>query len=567
LSLPTNSQIQRTEVIYGSENVLDRLLQFLSKSKTIDSCGDEMSPSLAIELQGQKGFLSKNSATRLKVRFITNITKDNLEYCKSLMKHIGEIRHLDGLKANFAVSESEYLASSILNQESERPKPIEQIIYSNVKDIVEQQKYVFESFWDRAILGEQRIKEIEEGKTFGKTEIIQIPSKTKKLFIDMVKSAKSEILLLLPTTNAFLRENNIGIINTLKEKSENENVEIQVLTPTNEVVNKILMEMGIDNKKNFIITPFEFKSDQINVSSVTILVVDKRESLVIEKIDDSKDNILEAMGLATYSTSKPTVLSYINIFEGLSKQLKLYEQLRIHGKMQEEFINIASHELRTPTQSILAYSELLERHPEKGEEMIQAIKRNALRLQRLAEDILDVTRIESKTLKLNKAKFDLSSLLSSIVDEYKNNIEKMKHGESGNIKILFSEKKSQESYWVEADYQRIVQAFSNLLDNAIKFTAEKKEKHSEIHITTYVKSKDNNQHIVTQVRDSGIGIDNEILPRMFTKFATTSAKGTGLGLFISKSIIESHGGQIWAENNTLNGSIGATFAFSLPLNK
>ncbi len=130
------------------------------------------------------------------------------------------------------------------------------------------------------------------------------------------------------------------------------------------------------------------------------------------------------MGLATYSTSKPTVLSYVNIFDGLSKHLNLYEQLKIHGKMQDEFINIASHELRTPTQAVLAYSELLESHPEKREEMIQAIKRNALRLQRLTEDILNVTRIESKTLKIHKEKFDIKSLLSSVVNEHKNNIEK-----------------------------------------------------------------------------------------------------------------------------------------------
>ncbi len=121
------------------------------------------------------------------------------------MKYFREIRHLDGPKANFSVSESEYLAPSAMTQDFEPPKPIEQIIYSNVKDIVDQQKYVFESFWDRAVLGEQRIREIEEGKTLGKTEVIRIPSKTKDLFINLVKLAKEEILLLLPTTNAFLR--------------------------------------------------------------------------------------------------------------------------------------------------------------------------------------------------------------------------------------------------------------------------------------------------------------------------------------------------------------------------
>nr|MDP9015774.1 hypothetical protein [Thermoproteota archaeon] len=125
-------------------------------------------------------------------------------------------------------SESEYMASSTMTQGLGPPKPVEPIIYSNVKDIVEQQKYVFESFWDRATLGEQRIKEIEEGKTLGKTEVIRIPSKTKDLFINLVKLAKEEILLLLPTTNAFLREHNKGIMSALKVKSINENVSIHV---------------------------------------------------------------------------------------------------------------------------------------------------------------------------------------------------------------------------------------------------------------------------------------------------------------------------------------------------
>lgn len=543
------------------------IVQFLSKSKVVDSCGDEMAPSLSIEISDYQRLLPDILEKKIKVRYITNITKDNLHYCKDLMKFFGEVRHLEGIKANFSVSESEYLAASTINHESKLPKPIEQIIYSNVKDIVEQQKYVFESFWDRAILGEQRIKEIEAGKTFGKTEIIQIPAKTKELFINLVNSAEEEILLLLPTTNAFLRENKIGIMHALKLKSINEKMKIQVLTPTNDTVNKILMDLGLNNKTdNFLITPFEFRSDQINVSSVTILVVDKRESLVIEKIDDSKDNILDAMGLATYSTSKPTVLSYINIFESLSKQLNLYEQLKIHGKMQEEFINIASHELRTPTQAVLAYSELLERHPEKSNEMVHAIKRNALRLQRLTEDILDVTRIESKTLKIHKEKFDIKSLLSTVVNDYKNNIEKKGHGEYGGVRIICNGL-SQTPFFVEADSQRILQAISNLLDNAIKFTEEKESNRGDIHITTDVITKDNNQYIVIQIKDTGIGVDKGILPRLFTKFATNSAKGTGLGLFICKSIIEAHGGEIWAENNGEDDSSGATFTFSLPLDK
>ena len=269
---------------------------------------------------------------------------------------------------------------------------------------------------------------------------------------------------------------------------------------------------------------------------------------------------LDAIGLATYSTSKPTVLSYISIFDSLSKQVKLYEELKTHGKMQEEFINIASHELRTPTQSVLAYSELLRRHPERRDEMIQAIYRNAERLQRLTNDILDVTRIESKTLQLHKEKFSLSDLLSNIVQDYKNNIEKS----NGNVRLSYNNNQpNKDSFIVEADRERVTQVISNLLNNAIKFTEETR---GYVYVATEEMEKADQKVVVVTIKDTGIGIDPEILPRLFTKFATKSNIGTGLGLFISKSIIEAHGGKIWAENNK-DGKGGSTFAFSLPLSK
>jgi two-component system, OmpR family, sensor histidine kinase VicK len=258
-------------------------------------------------------------------------------------------------------------------------------------------------------------------------------------------------------------------------------------------------------------------------------------------------------------------LSYVSIFESLINQVKLYEQLKIHGKMQEEFINVASHELRTPIQVILAFTELLEHHPEKKDEMIQSVQRNALRLQRLAEDILDVTKIESKTLNLHKEKFNLSDLISTIIGDHRNNIDKNDEGKD-KVRLLYTNEK--EPFLVKADYARIIQSISNILNNAIKFTQEEKELGEEgagdIYITIEKKKKDNEQQVIVMIRDTGKGIDSDILPRLFTKFATKSTKGTGLGLFISKSIIEAHGGTIWAENN--KDGKGATFAFDLPCN-
>jgi two-component system sensor histidine kinase VicK len=231
--------------------------------------------------------------------------------------------------------------------------------------------------------------------------------------------------------------------------------------------------------------------------------------------------------------------------------------------MQKEFINIASHEMKTPTQAILGYSDLLQRHPEKKEQMIQAISRNAIRLQRLTNDILDVTRIESNTLNLNKEHFNLNDLITSIVEDYRSQIEK----ENGNVKLLYSKPKRNDFLVVEADRGRITQVISNLLSNAIKFTLRED---GIVSITAKEEKNDNdnntNQKVIVSVKDNGEGIHPEIFPRLFMKFATKSAKGTGLGLFITKSIIEAHGGTIWAEN-ILDGERGAVFTFSLPLSK
>jgi signal transduction histidine kinase len=250
-----------------------------------------------------------------------------------------------------------------------------------------------------------------------------------------------------------------------------------------------------------------------------------------------------------------------------NKQLSLAnEQLKVHDKMQSEFINIASHEIKTPTQAILGYTEILQRHPEKREQIADALYRNANRLQRLTNDILDVTRIESQTLKLNKEKFNLTQLITSIVEDFKNDIAK----KGGSIKLLCEP--ADNNLVIEGDKERITQVISNLLSNAIKFTKEgsisinvvKDGKHSN---HQQQQQEERAEEVMVSVKDTGTGIDSEILPRLFTKFATKSdmAGGTGLGLFISKSIVESHAGRMWAENNNKGENRGATFSFTLPM--
>jgi signal transduction histidine kinase len=241
-----------------------------------------------------------------------------------------------------------------------------------------------------------------------------------------------------------------------------------------------------------------------------------------------------------------------------------YKKLKESDKMKVQFINVAAHELRTPIQPILGLSEFIRpKVNDKEREYVDVIIRNAKRLQRLTENILDVTKIESQSLKLNKEIFNLNDIITNALDDIILNREfKNKKNDSNvdYIKLFYRPK----DIFVEADRIRITQVIYNLLNNAIKFIQEGGS------ITINTEKEDN--HILVFVKDTGTGIDPEILPQLFSKFTSKSFQGTGLGLFISKGIIEAHGGRIWAENNNdnYNNSIadakeGSTFYFTLPI--
>jgi signal transduction histidine kinase len=252
-----------------------------------------------------------------------------------------------------------------------------------------------------------------------------------------------------------------------------------------------------------------------------------------------------------------------------NKQLiSVNEKLNVQSKVQKDFINITAHELRTPIVPIITLCELLydkikkeneiQMNPSKEnmkkEEFLQVIIRNAYRLYQLTQDILDVTKIESQILKMNKELIQLNEIIENVVNDYEDNINRKRYG-SDKVRLVYESIK--DPIFVNADKTRIIQVLSNLLNNALKFTKE-----GNIFIS--VKKIKEDQVIVT-IKDSGTGIDPEILPRLFTKFATKSEEGTGLGLYISKNIVEAHGGKIWAENNS-NGR-GSTFYFTLPIAK
>lgn len=239
------------------------------------------------------------------------------------------------------------------------------------------------------------------------------------------------------------------------------------------------------------------------------------------------------------------------IFDHSSSSFDIDKKFQPQDKIQDEFVNIASHEIKTPVQSILTYSELLYSNPnEIHPEYIEAIYRNALRLQKLSKNLLDITKVENHTLTLKNERFDINELVSAIMQDFD-----MHMRNSGiktkNTQFLFSPKGR---IFVYADKDRITQVISNLIDNAFKFTQRG-------NISISVTKQDD--QIIVAVDDSGIGIDSHVASRLFSKFTTSSENGVGLGLYISKNIVEAHDGKIWAQNN-LNRS-GATISFQIPI--
>lgn len=534
-----------TQVFHGVDIVMNTILQFLHQTEgRIDACVDYTRPSLAIDILVLKEAFLAAKNRGVKLRYITEITRDNIFYCKQLMTMVDELRHLDAIKGNFYVSETGYLAPATFH---EAGKSAAQAIYSNVKEIIEHQKYVFETLWSKTVSAEQRIREIEEGNEPEFFDVIIDNVKASQVLNDMTKSVKKEALILLPNDKALVRIDRLGIVDSLLKASGN-GATVKIICPLTE-------ENSMIQKKISKNSP-DIRILDSNISSYGMYIIDRERFLRAELKKPGADNFSDAIGLVVYSNRRITVDSFQSIFELLWNEHTLIEELRKTDRMQKEFIGIAAHELKTPIQAILGMSGLLKYYPERTDEVIEVIRRNAVRLKRLSTNILDVTRIESQTLKLDKERFNIRDLIPNIMEDYK---ERIQNNTNGKVRLIYDNDDSINNHpiVIEADKERIVQIISNLLSNSIQFT-------SEGYISLEMATKVVDNEVTVTIRDTGIGINPEIMSRLFSKFVTRSQQGTGLGLFISKNIIEAHGGKIWAENNTLDGR-GTTFSFTLPL--
>jgi len=452
--------------------------------------------------------------------------------------------------------------------------------------------------WTKSISANQRIMEIEKGLERHFIKIIDNPIQIQKIFLDITSSASFEILIVFATFDEFVNKIKNGILELFSKLSTSKRVMIKLLIPypssSNASYGKYVFTDGNNNIKEKIEKILKQYNDQQQIhhkvqlrfleqplqTKVTILIVDKKHSLVIES-DKEKDKTLtlektkeeekeinnntkylQSQGLCVFSNSESTVSSLSSIFEILWRQIDLYEELRdvykeleIRDEAQKEFIAIAAHELRNPIQPILGISEILHSKAEysTNREQLEVIVRNARKLHKLAEDILNVTKIEKQSFRLNKELFSIKETILNAIQECKNQISRI----DGNIDIIYKPLDQEfDNVSIKGDKDKISQVIINLIINAMQFI----EKENGL-ITIIGERKDN--QILLSVKDNGTGISPEIFPKLFSKYVSKYNMGNGLGLYISKNIIQAHDGKIWAKNN--ENEKGATFSFSLPI--
>src|SRR5215210_4276148 len=552
-----------TKIIESPEDIISRARHVIETSNHLSVCSDlgglKMIETIASD--SIKKTLEKSQNGKHKgVRWIGTINKDDLDLVQRFLASGMEIRHIIYTPLNFSVTDKEF-NFTISNMTA--GSVATNVLVSNEPSYIKQFNSLFEKLWSQGVNAADRILEIEKGVEPDFFEVINDKNKAAELLLSLSKLAKEEVLFLLPSDKALIRMKRLGVLDAL-QKASLQGVNVRVICPVTDVSAEIIERLRVES---------QIKLAKGNESESGIMIIDSSRFISAELVSPTSETFSEAIGIALYSNSKRSTSMLRSFFNSLWNQAELYKRLELQEKMEKEFINMAAHEIRTPVQPLLGMTDILMSQFEEGEgeeqqqergkknkkeiavtkEEIEMIARNVKRLERLTADILDVSRIESNTLKLSEKLIDLNQKIRIVVNDEKSAIPRGKE-----LKIIFDQRESAPLF-VKGDKSRLFEVLTNLLGNAIKFT----DSGGTITITAE-KTAAKNEAMVS-IKDTGKGIDSEILPRLFTKFASKSDNGTGLGLFLSKGIIEAHGGRVWAENNT-EGK-GAIFRFTLPLRK
>lgn len=582
-----------TNLITGTDGlkVPEMISEYLQNSSELNLC------ILIDDLQENKNHIINSLITCLKeaqldspkkIRILVPINHNNLRTVKNLLDIGIEIKHsTDILSINYVVTNSDL---SIFVKGTGHGHHNDSILHSNDPSYIVHFSRIFDEMWKNGKDPKRIIQTLENESELSFIQTIEDPEETLRLISTLILSARTEILGVLPNFNSFLRQVDGGmmeLIRTVAQSTQNLDIRILIAEEINDKMQKqligifngfnqcmndpedddnIKLQFQFENIKNFRLKLLNSKL----YTEIGFLIIDREKSLLIESRGNASNSTLQSIGLSSFSNSIRISSSYASIFEAIWNQAELYDKLRLQDRLQKEFINIAAHELRNPVQSLLGYSDILmnsKGNIESWNSFIVTINHSTKRLAKLIDKVLDVTQLENELLILNKEIFDLENLVKEIVKEYNNTIHLLNKVQLEIIFITGSDQCNnpgidyKRSKLVYADRLRIIQVVMNILENAVEFTTAGK---------IFVNLSENNKsrEINLTIKDSGSGIDPKILPRLFTKFASKSRKGTGLGLYICKKIMEAHDGKIWAENYysdfTKHEVAGSIFTISFP---
>src|SRR5215218_1731850 len=551
-----------TKIIESPEDIISRARHVIETSNHLSVCSDlgglKMIETIASD--SIKKTLEKSQNGEHKgVRWIGTINKEDVDLVQRFLALGMEIKHIIYTPLNFSVTDKEFnFTVSNMTDGSSAPN----VLISNELSYIKQFNSLFEKLWSQGVNADDRILEIEKGVEPDFFEVMNDKNKAAELLLSLSKLAKEEVLFLLPSDKALIRMKRLEVLDAL-QKASLQGVNVRVICPVTDVSAEIIERLRVESQIKLAIG---------NESESGIMIIDSSRFISAELVNPTSETFSEAIGIALYSNSKRSTSMLRSFFNSLWNQAELYSRLELQEKMEKEFVNMAAHELRTPVQPLLGMTDILmsqfeedqqEEEEERGgkknkkkaivvtKEEIEMIARNVKRLERLTSDILDVSRIESNALKLNVEVIDLNEKIRIVVND---EISAIPQGKE--LEIIFDQRESAPLF-VRGDKSRLFEVLSNLIGNAIKFTD------SGGTITVTAEKSTAKKEAIVSIKDTGKGIDMEILPRLFTKFASKSDKGTGLGLYLSKGIIQAHGGKMWAENN--KDGKGATFRFALPL--
>ncbi len=530
-----------TRLMMGETDILRSLKNVLEASDELVGCFTVGAIETVIDSlpDALAGVVGRKNGERGGIKWVTFVDEADAPVIERCLRMGISVRHTSRLPPlSFGCSTNALVASI---QTGGQGLSMRNVLTSNEAAYVNHFRLVFEEIWKNGIDAERRLDELKQGLERSDVEIIQNARESMKAAWQLARPAK-EILMLFSTPKAFIRQVNSDLADQMREVISSSQAKVKLLVPEDEAITPLLD--GV--KKSLPAVELRTINKSLK-TKISILVIDRSKTMVFETKDDSREDLYESLGITAFTESKSLGESFATIFDGIWKQTELYEQLEIHDKMQRDFVNIAAHELRTPVQAIINYAELAKSYEDSREEYYDKLLKSVLRLHKLTEDILDAARIESKTLRLNKEVFLLNDVLKSSVDEQRRGAGK---------KGLRLHVEQPEPVYVFGDKTRIGQVLANLLINAVKFTDK-----GSIMVTARLDRRQGK--VIVRVTDTGIGIDRSIVPVLFARFMAKSESGTGLGLFISKSIIEAHDGRIWVDKS--EPGQGSTFAFELPV--